>query len=496
MAFRAVVPNFAAFEVWRGMARGFASCHVAADAISWLREGTPAGLFDELWDGGQGDGPRRSVTAPKAYLALAETLVCHADPRAFDVLYRLLLRLQGEPSLLDNGSDVDVVLARAMASEVRRDAHKMKAFVRFKEVEAGDAGRRRFAAWFEPGHFIVDGTAPFFARRFADMDWAIVTPKGTARFHDKSLSYAPFEGRPPDFSDGVDDLWRAYFANIFNPARLKVKAMQSQMPKKYWRNLPEATLIPELIATSEQRAAQMQAQAPTPPPAALSKIKAKAAPVMPALEAGSSLDDVRAAAAHCQLCPLHLHATQTVFGEGDAHAKIMFVGEQPGDQEDLAGRPFVGPAGAIFDSALSAAGISRTSVYVTNAVKHFKFSPRGKRRIHERPTGHEILMCMGWLQREIAPINPTLVVAMGASALQALTGDGSGISSRRGTVSCMADGRALLVTYHPAAILRVPDAALAARMRAEFLSDLKASADLLQAGDAFSAESARHKSAE
>jgi DNA polymerase len=150
----------------------------------------------------------------------------------------------------------------------------------------------------------------------------------------------------------------------------------------------------------------------------------------------------------------------------------MFVGEQPGDQEDLAGRPFVGPAGKVFDEALAAAGIDRVSVYITNAVKHFKFEPRGKRRIHQRPNTGEIVACKWWVGLEIGLVKPRLLVALGATALQSLTGDGRGITARRGTIEKSEYGIPVLVTYHPSALLRAPTPDIAARMRAEFQSDI------------------------
>ena len=175
----------------------------------------------------------------------------------------------------------------------------------------------------------------------------------------------------------------------------------------------------------------------------------------------------------CRRCHLYKYATQTVFGEGPLEASIMFVGEQPGDQEDLAGRPFVGPAGAIFDKALEAAGIDRSSVYVTNAVKHFKFIQRGKRRIHNKPDAGEIEACRWWIEHERALIKPPVTVALGATAARSLVGKVVTISRARGEPLTLADGSECWVTAHPSSILRAPDEEARREGKKLFLRDLK-----------------------
>jgi DNA polymerase len=195
--------------------------------------------------------------------------------------------------------------------------------------------------------------------------------------------------------------------------------------------------------------------------------------------ATASLKTLAAQARRCERCPLYQAATQTVFGEGPADAAIVFVGEQPGDQEDRQGRPFVGPAGTIFDKALAEAGIARDRVYVTNAVKHFKFLPRGKRRLHKSPDTYEIDRCKWWLDRELAAIRPRLTVALGATAARALTGRPVTISRSRGQVIDLPDGRRGLITTHPSALLRMPGAEARQRAYAEFVKDLALAADAL-----------------
>jgi uracil-DNA glycosylase family protein len=187
----------------------------------------------------------------------------------------------------------------------------------------------------------------------------------------------------------------------------------------------------------------------------------------------SSLRDLREEAATCRACPLWKNATQTVFGEGPPRAEAVLVGEQPGDKEDLAGKPFVGPAGQMLDRALEDAGIERNKVYVTNAVKHFKFVPRGKIRLHQKPTTGEIKACRQWYERELAAIKPALVVAMGATAAQSVLGKITPINRNRGRLINLDDGIKALVTVHPSYLLRLPDAQSRTREYQRFVDDLK-----------------------
>ena len=194
----------------------------------------------------------------------------------------------------------------------------------------------------------------------------------------------------------------------------------------------------------------------------------------------SSLQVLREEAADCRACPLWKNATQTVFGEGPANAQAVLVGEQPGDKEDISGKPFVGPAGLMLDRALEEAGIDRKRVYVTNAVKHFKFVPRGKIRLHQKPTTGEIKACRQWYERELAAIKPMLVVAMGATAAQSVFGKITPINKNRGRLIDLEDGMKALVTVHPSYLLRLPDADAKAREYLRFVDDLKIAAAQLR----------------
>jgi DNA polymerase len=264
-------------------------------------------------------------------------------------------------------------------------------------------------------------------------------------------------------------VWKTYYASIFNPARVKVKAMTKEMPKKYWKNMPETALIGELLAGAQRREAAMLAMSPR----ATEIETTRSQPPMPRSNLQASWEALRAEAATCTRCDLYRCATQTVFGEGPLNAKILFVGEQPGDQEDLAGRPFVGPAGQLFDAALEEAGIDRTATYVTNAVKHFKFVARGKKRIHAKPDTSEIDACRWWIEQERALIRPPLTVALGATAARSLIGKTVTIGKVRGSPLTLADGSECWVTVHPSFLLRLPDADTRRAERQRFVDDLR-----------------------
>ena len=188
----------------------------------------------------------------------------------------------------------------------------------------------------------------------------------------------------------------------------------------------------------------------------------------------SSPSTVREAAAHCTACRLYKRATQTVFGKGPKCAAMMLVGEQPGDYEDVAGKPFVGPAGKVLDRALEDAGIDRSQVYVTNAVKHFKWEPRGKRRIHQKPNSREIAACRPWLEAELRIVRPKLVVAMGATAAQTIFSPGFGVTRERGKLLSSKLAPRVLATVHPSSLLRQPDEASREREYKHFVADLRA----------------------
>lgn len=444
------------FEGWRAAARSLARDGVPAAEVVWQVGDRPADLFAdepvaEVEDGG---APLRVA---KDFVAIASRAVLHSDPHRFGLLYALLLRVLDEPWLLKDHADRQLRKVEDLDRTVRRAIHKMRAFVRFREVGEGDA--RRFVAWFEPEHHIVRANAAFFVGRFANMRWSILTPRGSLHWDGEALAEGPpaHRGDAPG-GDPVEAVWKAYYAAIFNPARLKPGAMIREMPRKYWKNMPETALMRSLIAGARKREVEMIDEA-------------RAAPARP--DGPATIDLLRQEARSCRRCPLWKPATQAVFGEGPRDADMMIVGEQPGDSEDLAGRPFVGPAGRVLDRALAAAGIDRTRVYLTNAVKHFKFEPRGKRRIHKRPGTQEIEACRWWVDQERAIVRPKLVVAMGATAARSLTGRAVTIGRERGSAMALPDGTALRITVHPSYLLRLPDTADHDTEFAHFVADLR-----------------------
>ena len=445
------------FDGWRDAARGLVNARVAPGDVVWQVGDAPADLFG---DEAATDSGAPGFSVPRAFVALAKDAILHADSERFALLYTLLVRLRGAPKLMEDGADPLISRLESMAKAVRRDIHKMRAFVRFREVAVAGAALR-YVAWFEPEHHIVRANAEFFVKRFTNMAWTILTPDLSAHWDGTALSFSPgaTKADAPD-GDPLEETWKTYYASIFNPARVKVGAMMKEMPKKYWRNMPETALVPGLLAGAQAREAGMIA-------ASAKELGGNAAMAWEAL---------REEAAGCTRCPLWKPATQTVFGEGRVDAPLMFVGEQPGDQEDLAGRPFVGPAGQMFDRALAAAGVDRSAAYVTNAVKHFKFEPRGKRRIHAKPGGPEIDACRWWIEQERVLIRPAVTVALGATAARSLLGKVVTISKTRGSPHTLADGGECWVTVHPSYLLRIEDKRQAADEYDRFVADLKQAA--------------------
>ena len=409
----------------------------------------------------------------KAFLDAAEIVACHRDPQRWNLLYRLLFRLQTTRELLKILVDADVARLRNLEHQVRRDLHKMHAFVRFRRIEddrMDDANpflphpdlpvaerattHEHFIAWYQPDHRILHLAAPFFAERFAIMRWSILTPDESVTWDPNTQQLHFFEGlpresAPPD--DELETLWRSYYSSIFNPARVNPAVMRSEMPVRYWKNLPEVSVLPTLITQSADRVgAMVQTQS----------AKSSAAPFVPAEH---TLPLINAALPTCKGCDLYQFATQAVPGAGPSPttthhpATLMLVGEQPGDQEDRQGSPFVGPAGKMLDRALAELNIPRDEVYVTNAVKHFKFVQRGKLRLHQNPRMSEITACRPWLLAELDAVRPRVVLCLGASAAKSLLGGTFGLMRDHGKVLSTPYADQVIATIHPSAVLRARD---------------------------------------
>ena len=447
------------FDFWRDCARALIQARVPPDRISWIEPGGSGDLF------AQGDHgvPAPTSGAPpvranRRFVNLARNAALHSDPERFALMYRLLWRLQANPGMMEDKADDDVRKIEELDKNVRRDSHKMHAFVRFRLVEAGEAeGGDRYVAWFEPDHHILRANAGFFMRRFANMRWSILTPRGSLHWDGETMTEGPAAERSDaPQGDPMEDLLRTYYASIFNPARLKIGAMLKEMPKKYWKNMPEAALIPELVAGAQSREAKMVEKG-----------------ALEFDERPETLAAIDKAISACRKCPIGLLDNHAVMGEGPQDAALMIVGEQPGDQEDIKGRPFVGPAGQLLDDHLQTAGIDRSAAYVTNAVKHFKYVQRGKRRIHQSPAAKEIDTCRWWMESERAIVQPKLVLAMGASAARGMLGKTVSISKARGAPIQLEDGSELWVTAHPSYLLRLDGAAKDEQVRL-FDNDLRA----------------------
>jgi DNA polymerase len=467
------------FQTWRDAAKGLLAEDVPPEEILWESE---AGLFGAMYPMREG-----TMKVPKEFVDLAQSVACHNDSSRWALLYRILWRIDknGERNLCAISSDADVARAMFLRKNVSREIHKMHAFVRFKLVATdAETGRERYAAWFEPDHWIVELGTPFFCKRFANMDWSIFTPKGCAHWDGKTLGFS--EGiakNPVEDADALESAWRMYYRSIFNPARLKVKAMQTEMPKKYWKNLPEADLISELISESKRRVGHMHEEElrpakPAPKNTYLGSLREmSAAPVCHGPQEGQDLSEMRKAAANCHGCPLWEHATGTVFGEGPAAARIMIVGEQPGDREDVAGKVFVGPAGKLLDRALADAGLVREEIYLTNAVKHFKWvpeeTPRGKIRLHQSPGKTEIDACRPWVLGELKEVAPDVLILLGATAARSLLGRSVPITKNRGLLKADHLAKKVILTVHPSYLLRLNDRGGKAEEYDRFVNDLK-----------------------
>lgn len=407
---------------------------------------------------------------PKSFLQAAERIACHTASDRWERLYRVLWRMtHGEPRLLDVTTDDDVHHLTLLEQAVRRDAHKMKAFVRFRKLVSTEGDH--FVAWHRPDYRIVQLTAPFFSRRFPSMHWTILTPTESAHWDLTELHYGPGAAASdaPE-GDELEDLWKTYYGSIFNPARIKLKMMTQEMPTRHWPTLPETDIIPDLLADAPRRVAEM-----------IARQEGFATSAADFLPESLTFDDLRSAAAGCEGCNLHSPATQTVFGEGPVDSKLMLIGEQPGDQEDLAGHPFVGPAGEVLDQALRRAGIDREDIYVTNSVKHFKYEPEGKRRLHSKPNAREIAACKPWVEAEITLVKPKVIVCLGATSGQQIMGPEFKVTKDRGQLRSTSYSESTIGTWHPSAILRHPSERRREEMLSQLVDDLRFAAKLIAA---------------
>jgi DNA polymerase len=445
------------FGSWRAIARESLYKRIPPEAMLWSSACDTQGLLFDTDSGSNSAVP--SVAIPRAFVLVAEAVARHSSPSRWGLLYRVLWRIvNGERDLMNVTVDDDVAGLVRMQQEVHKDAYRMRQFIRFRAVACADG--EYYVAWYKPEHDVLESNARFFVDRFGGMRWAILSPTVSLRWDLKRLHKEP--GVPRSAApqeDELDDLWRAYYSSIYDPARLNMSAMRAQLPVRRWDELPECRMITELVVTSGSRVTAMAAAQPR-----------SAADFVPA---GVKVEELRAAVRTCRACGICAAASGPVFGSGKEKSTLMLVGEQPGDQEDLAGEVFVGPAGGVLNSAIAAAGLERPHLYLTNAVKGFKFEPRGKRRIHQSPRPSDISTCRPWLDAEIDAVQPTTIVALGASAALSVLGRTARIQSERGQLIPHRTGANVVVTYHPSAVLRVPDEAVKARIFEELTADLR-----------------------
>jgi uracil-DNA glycosylase len=422
---RVVLANETDWEGWRKSARSLVLAGIEPDEVRWtVRSHDEEG--DRLQEGTGSFGVSRSL------VSLASLAIQSREPTRFDLLYRLIWNSNAGKA--DEGA---MRRAQGLAYAVRAEAHRMRTHVRFLPID--DC----FVGWYEPAHFVVEANAQLIARRFPHLPFAILTPDGAAYWDTKELRFSAGDTVADD--EALRGWWHSHRTAIMHNARI-------------------GTAIPEAEDVDE---------APRPPD------RPALGPVVLPVHADPPLQEAMHEASDCHRCHLYEAATQTVFGEGPARAQLLFIGEQPGDQEDIIGRPFVGPAGQIMDRAMEEAGIDRRTIYITNAVKHFKFTPRGKRRIHQTPETPEIQACRFWLDVELVRLRPKLVVAMGGTAARALLGRPVTITRERGRPIEMPDGQTAFVTVHPSFLLRVPDEDAKAREYRAFVADLKKAVELV-----------------
>lgn len=452
------------FSDWRRKARQLFVANQSPDDVVWIEANDePQGL--RFGDETNLAATELKVTippprVPKEFIEAAELVAVHRDPRRWHRLYRILWRLNhGEPHLLEVEVDDDVLWLNRAAKSVGRDIHKMHAFVRFRKVDDPERQEPWYLAWHCPDHAIIKLAAPFFKRRFKTMHWSILTPDGSAFWDGERLEFGPgvSAALAPKAHDELESLWRSYYGAIFNPARIKTTAMKREMPVRHWRTLPETQMIPELLATSDQRVATMIASQPT-----------SAAAYVP--NQPFSLEQLRESAAVCRGCSLASSGCDVSFGEGAANAKIVIVADQSGDINDAPALHH--HARQLLLETLAGVGVSQDQVYVTYAVKHPKYRHDDRQQRIVRIQPRDVAACRPWLGAELALIRPHIIVCLGAAAALAVLGRMLRLQEERGRWLFAGWGARVLVTEHPATILAIDDATEKAEATARFQADL------------------------
>ncbi|KND60754.1 Uracil-DNA glycosylase, putative family 6 [Candidatus Burkholderia verschuerenii] len=470
-------PSFAS---WRASARTLLIEGVHPRDVDWQESDASATVFGTV---GRTSGPA-DPNAPKppkiagTFLRMLETAACYRAPDRWPFLYRALWRwTQGDRAVASGeDEDEDGHRLRRMIKAVQTEETHMRKVLRFRHRDPS-LGPPEFISWFEPVHDLLEHAAMHFATRMGNATWMIATPHSAA-FWDGALlrvdRTSEPEEKPADFGepagmngeavsgDAIEALWLAYYESTFTTALENAAKMASHMPVRYWKSPPDDRIDPTLISRADPYSRRDRHPRNVPSDMEVT-INTDLEPIK------GTLLNAPPSLAECKRCALWRNATQPVAGIGPANARVMLVGEQPGDQEDREGTPFVGPAGKLLDEAIAEAGLSRESLYLTNAVKHFKWETRGSddERLHSPPAQRKREACRYWLDEELNRIAPKVVVALGATALKALTGHRTALSEYLGK-TIEHKGRIVVPTYHPSYLLRVTDE----KIRAEVFGTL------------------------
>jgi probable DNA metabolism protein len=458
------------FKEWRAVAKRHILQNTPPTTVIWTSgANAQTNLLSGLELPAAAGAPSKSFTVPKTFMSYAEAIACHRNPDRFDKLYRALWRItHGEKHLMEIKSDPLLHELYMYYRAIRRDVHKMKAFVRFKLHKEEDEDF--YLAWYKPDHNIMRLAAPFFQRRFSVMKWTIMTPGETASWDGDELIFSA--GVPTNVNnveDQLETLWCTYYSAIFNPARIKIKAMKNEMPIRFWHNLPEAATIPTILQEAPARVAKMMREQEG------SRMSAK--DYFPEQMTLSALEQ---AAKTCEGCPIYQCARQTVFGRGKADASLMIVGEQPGLQEDIEGKPFVGPAGNVLREELKTLAVNPENLYLTNAVKHFKNVKVNGRQMHRSPGVKEVNACKPWLKAEIDIVKPKVILCLGVTPAKALINPGFKMTNNHGKWQAYGESSSTVITatYHPAALLRAPTEEMKEEMFKAFRHDLRTALEM------------------
>jgi len=440
------------FESWRAVARQLLRERVPPSEVRMMDCEQDSTLWTADFVSGDG-GPDPQISVPRQFLETAKHVACHINPLRWQLLYSVLWRLRQNRELLKVETDDEVKTVLFMEQQIRRDAERMQTGVKFEQIQV-EPQNERLIAWHRPDYAIVELAAPLFAERFVRSRWSILTPYRSVHWNPERRKLE-FGGGVPRFTmprkEELKQLWLAQRGALAQPAR--------KQPQ------------PVRVESTQHRLQPMFGD----------KFRVQTAATAKAFVPGSlELPVLNDAVQRCQGCELHQCATQAVFGVGPADARIMLVGEQPGNDEDIACKPFVGPAGKLLDRALIEAGIQREAVYITNAVKHFKFERRGSKRIHRTPQMTEIKACKPWLEAEIRAVKPEIIVCLGATAAKSVLNLQNLLMKHRGQIFNSPYAEKVIATIHPSAILRVEDPLTSEQLFQTLCRDLKLARETLQ----------------